>query len=93
MLTPQNAEALRKAVLHCLAIRTPTALPMAAIRSRLVGDREVDFQFGTDHLSAALEFLRSKKYVSFALDDLGSTGYWLATADGILADERGTVPN
>ncbi len=91
-MTAQQNEALRKAVLHCLAIRSPTALPMSAIRSRLVGDREVDFQFGTDDLSAALNFLRGLGYVRFTHDDLGSTSYWLATAEGILADERGTVP-
>lgn len=88
-LTPAQNELLRKATLHALAIRHPTALPAPAIRSRLVGDQILDFPVDDKSLESALLFLENRKLLQFITDDMGTTRYWTATAAGVLADERG----
>lgn len=86
MITALQKEDLRHAVLEFLAVRFPAAHGLAAVRRRI--ERELDFKFEDDDLTAALEFLREKGLAKFVFDDLGSTRWWSATAEGVQAYER-----
>ena len=85
-MNPAQFETLRHAVLESLAARSGVALPVRGIRRRLA--TEVDFPVEEADVNGALLFLQDKGLVTSDLDPLGSTLWWRATADGILAVER-----
>lgn len=86
-MTAQQNEDLRHAVLAVTAVRHPAALTARQIRRRVA--EEIDFQVAEQDVNAALEFLKSIGHVMCESDSLGSTKYWMATAGGVLAYERG----
>ncbi|MGC3991619.1 MAG: hypothetical protein QM796_18410 [Chthoniobacteraceae bacterium] len=77
-------ELCRHEALRWLAERSPLAFSAATIRRRL----NVEFDFTSQEVEAALAFLVSFEHVSARPDDLGSTLYFQATASGVLAHER-----
>ena len=85
---PEQNEILRKAVLEHLATRHPTAHTAPAIRRRL--EREVDFEPFLADVEAALKFLAgmTPPLAKSEPDSVGSTAYWSATSEGVLAWER-----
>jgi hypothetical protein len=87
-MKPNQNEELRRACLDVLASRHPTALEPRAIRRRIVQERLVDFEFDDPALDSALEFLAGQKRLECAVSEYGSTKYWRATAEGMLAFER-----
>lgn len=87
-LSSQEAEALRKQVLEYLAGRHPLTWTQRQIAQGLQMRGMVDFIFGMDDLASALEVLGGKKLVEKEPDDLGSTVYWRATAEGLIEWER-----
>jgi hypothetical protein len=80
---------LRHVVLECLVNRHPAALPVAGIVRRV--KTEVDFGFDQDEVVSALELLEGKGLVKWQFDELGGGKWWSATAEGVLAVERGSV--
>ena len=92
-MNAQQNEELRHAALEVLAVRHPTAHPLHAVRRRIDKDHLIDFRYDDDALNAALHFLAGLDLVVVNLDELGSTGHFSATPRGVLAHERGTIPN
>lgn len=84
-------ESLRRAALEVVALRHPSAMPLRAIRRRIETERLVDAEFTDTALLSALEFLESAKLLIQMMDQLGSTKFYVATADGLRAFERGTI--
>jgi len=91
-LNPSQNEELRHVVLEVLSVRHPTAHPLHAVRRRIDKDHLIEFAFGDDALTAALHFLTGLGLVIVNIDGLGSTSHYSATALGVLAHERGTIP-
>jgi hypothetical protein len=92
-MTPKQNEELRHAALHVLAVRFPTALHIPAIRRRLDIEKLLDFQPADADIEAAMAFLvgiTPRPLLQPVTDGFGATHYWKATADGVLAWERGT---
>jgi len=85
-MTNEEKEELRRATLQAVAIRHPAALTVKQI-ARAV-KREVPFLFEESDLTAALELLAGLSLVEFAVEELGVTKYWRATAAGVLKIER-----
>lgn len=83
-----NPEDIRHATIEALAARHPTPLTAAALARRL--GRELDTAVTPPAVESALAVLRDKGLVSAIPDELGSTKWWSATADGVLFVERGS---
>jgi DNA-binding PadR family transcriptional regulator len=77
---------LRHVTLEVLAVRHPAALPLRAISRRVA--TSLDWRFSDPELLSALEFLVSAGLVKSEYDELGSTRYWLTTAEGVKHYER-----
>lgn len=90
-LTALDKEELRHAALEVLVARHPTAHPLPAIRRHT--SRAVAFKFADDDLQSALAFLVQCGLIITSRDGLGSSEYWVATSAGVLAVERGKVPD
>lgn len=88
-MNPADAEILRHAALDALVLRHPAALTPRALRRAL--EKEVAFPVTDEALASALEILRGKNLATAAPDPLGATTWWTATADAVLAVERGQV--
>lgn len=86
-MTPEQNEDLRHAVLEIVASRHPTALPVRAIRRHAAN--EVGFQIDDAATMAAAEFHVGLGNFTVAPDPLGSSKYYTATPQGVLAFERG----
>lgn len=84
----QEAEALRHQALEYLAGRHPLTWTQKQIAQGLKMRGMVDFEFGLDDLASALEVLSGKKLIERELDQLGSTVYWRASAEGLIEWER-----
>lgn len=89
MSTAPINEELRRAVREVLATRPNVALPLAGIRRRIETGRMVDGAFTDDGLRAALIFWLGVNQIKQSYDTAGSTEYFQATTEGILAFERG----
>ena len=89
-MNPQEKQDLRHVVLETIALRHPTALSVNAIWRRVKA--QLDFEITESDAEAALEFLRGLGLVKFETDGLGSAKYWQATSAGVLANERGKIP-
>lgn len=89
MITKEK-EDLRHLVLEITALRYPVALTASAIRRR--AETELDFPITDADIEAMLEFLRGLALCRFETDDFGATRYWHATSAGVLAHERGKLP-
>jgi hypothetical protein len=87
MLTPDQREQLRHVLLEALVVRAPAAYPLRALRRAIAHD--VPFPCGDADLEAALQFRVDAGHLAVRYDDAGSTRYWRATAEGVLAHERG----
>jgi hypothetical protein len=85
-LDNQQKEDLRHATLAALAVRAPAALSTRQL-ARAV-KRDLDFLFEESDAAAALALLEGLKLAESAVDDLGTTTYWRATAAGVLKHER-----
>lgn len=82
-------EALRFAARETLAARAGVALDLRGIRRRIDQEKLVDFTYTDDDLRAALAVLISLRQVAVSHSTLGATEHFQATAEGILAFERG----
>lgn len=89
-MNPQQKQDLRHVVLEAIALRHPTSLAVNAIWRRVKS--QVDFEITEADVEAALEFLRGLALARFETDGLGSTKYWQSTSAGVLANERGKIP-
>jgi hypothetical protein len=87
MLSPQDKELLRHLALKLLAVRHPNALSEPGLTARL--RHEASIEVDPDSLRSALAILRDKGLAESAQDELGSSTWWRATAQGLLAIERG----
>ena len=86
-MNAEQKENLRHAALEVLASRHPAAWSAIAISrelKKLLGDTPPD-----DELKSALAFLVDARLLTIVRDELGSTTYFAATKDGVLAVERG----
>lgn len=88
-LSQPQREDLRYAVREQLVAAATVALNADMILRRVARARVVDFPIEPTDIAAALSFLVSLGQISSAPDELGSTPYYQATAQGILAHERG----
>lgn len=87
-MTPDK-EILRHAVLECLALRHPAALPLKGIARRVT--TTVDFKVTDEDLESALALLVDLGLVRKQTDELGPSCWWNATAKGVLAyEQKGT---
>lgn len=87
-MSAEQNELLRHAVREFLAVRFPTAhTPRAILRTVA---REVDFPVSETDVIAASEFLAGLNQANKHPDALGSTIYYSATPEGVLAHERGS---
>jgi hypothetical protein len=86
----QEKEDLRHAILKVVADRHPAALPVRAISRHAA--REVGFAFRDEDAEAQCLFLVGMHLLAQAPDPLGSTKYFSATPQGVLARERGMNP-
>lgn len=86
MLTPEEKEELRHAVLEFIAIRHPAALTRRQIFNG--AKKEVAFAFTEDDTNAAVNLLAGMNFAKAEMDRLGSTEYWSATSQGVLEYER-----
>lgn len=86
-MTP--AESLRYAAREVLASRPGIALPLPGIRRRIEQGNLTDAAFTNEELRAALAVLIGLGQVDVAFNQLGSTEHFQATAEGVLAFERG----
>jgi hypothetical protein len=86
--TQEEVEMLRKQVLEYLAGRHPLEWTQKQIAQGIKMRGMVDFDFGADDLKSALEVLIGKKMVVGKTEELGSTIYYSATADGLIEWER-----
>ena len=82
-------ESLRLAAREVLATRPGIALDARGIRRRIEQDQLVDFRFTDDELRAALAVLIALRQAGVEHGPLGATEHFQATAEGILAFERG----
>lgn len=89
-LSPRQMEELRHAILRYLAMRFPLAFGTDAIALHLRSRQEVDFEFAPAHAAQACAMLAglSPALVRGEPDRLGSTMYYQATSEGVLAWER-----
>lgn len=90
-MNAQEKELLRHVVLEILAVRHPAALPVRAIRRQAA--RELDFEVAEGDVIGQCAFLVGMKFARASADPLGSTNYYAATSEGVLAWERGLKPN
>lgn len=88
MLTLQQREDLRIAILGWLAARQSLAYDSAAIRRFLRNKQALDFEFSPEDVSSALVFLKDPGYVVMIQGDLGASQHWTATSAGVLEAER-----
>ena len=89
MLTNEQKEDLRHAALQALAIRAPAALSPRQLFHAV--KKDVDFLFEASDLLAAITLLAGmtpQPLVASAVDPVGSSIYWSATAAGVLHVER-----
>lgn len=84
-LSQERKEECRRRVREYLANRSVLAFRAETIRTALARE----FNFGLDEIKAALAFLASAKQAEIERDSLGATPFYTATAEGILAHERG----
>jgi len=89
MISNSQKEELRHAAREVLATRPGTALDIRGIRRRIEQGKLLDFGFDDVDLRAALAVLAGKDQITIVHDGLGSTEHFIATAEGILAFERG----
>jgi len=89
-LNPREMEELRHAVLRYLAMRFPLAFGADAIALHLRHRQEVDFTFTDADAGQACAMLAglSPALTRADHDRLGSTLYYQATSEGVLAWER-----
>lgn len=88
LITAEEAEGLRKAILEYLGSRHPLAWTARQIAQGLKMRSLVDFTFNEQDLASALAVLAGKKFVEQEREELGSTVYWRASADGLIEWER-----
>lgn len=82
----QDKEILRHAVLECLTSRHPVPLTAAGVWRRV--RTEMTCPVGTDDVQGALEVLKGLGLVEETVDALGTSVWWRATSQGVLAVER-----
>jgi hypothetical protein len=85
-LTPEQKQDLRHATLAALAIRAPAALTVRQLHRAV--KKDMDFLFEETDVLAALEIIKGLKFAEDTVDELGTTRYWRATAEGVLHHER-----
>jgi hypothetical protein len=91
-LTPlERNEMVRRAVLDFLAPRQALSFDADIIRQRIASSRLLDFNPDADEVAAALAFLRSAQFITFARSSLGNSNFYQATSAGVLAYERGAL--
>ena len=81
-----DAEIVRHAVLECLVNRHPAALPLHGILRRV--KLGVDGPVTDTEALSALEMLTDLGLVKSQFDELGSSRWWQATAQGMTKVER-----
>ena len=72
--------------MECLVQRNPAALPVPGIVRRVRG--QVDFGFDQDAVAGALAMLVEMKLVVETPDELGSSMWYRASAEGVVWQER-----
>jgi hypothetical protein len=87
MSESQESEMVRHAVLECLVLRHPAALPVAGIVRRC--KTTLDFEPSSAGVDSALAMLQDLGLVKSQYDELGGSQWWSATAQGLLKKERG----
>jgi Fe2+ or Zn2+ uptake regulation protein len=89
-LNSEEKEKLRHAVLEVLVVREGAALQRKQILNKAA--EELTFCVILTDVMAALEFLTALGHIKKTTDELGSTEYWQAAPQGILAYERTQKP-
>jgi hypothetical protein len=82
----KDAELLRHAVLECLVLRHPNALPLEGVVRKV--NTMLPFKVATEAVNGALELLAGLGLVRSHEDELGSSKWWTATSQGVLKVER-----
>jgi len=90
-LNPKEKETLRHVLLEYLVERIRFFFDAAAIARALPRRGYVDFNIDEACVRDALDLLAEKGLVKSKDDELGSTKFFRATADGVLAEERRQV--
>lgn len=88
-LSQPQREELRFAVREILVNASTVALAADMILRRIERGKLVDFTADTTDVMAALSFLTGLGHVKAEPATLGATLYYQATAEGVLAHERG----
>jgi hypothetical protein len=86
-MSNEEKEELRHAVLECLVARHPAALPVKGVLR--VARSEVAFTVGEQDVLGALVFLKDAGLARSQYDEMGSSTWWSASADGVKKVERG----
>lgn len=89
MLTQPQREELRYAVREQLVAAQTVALTADMVARRVTRARIVDFKFEVSDIEAALTLLVGLGQAKESPASLGATKYYQATAEGVLAHERG----
>ena len=87
-MTPQQKEELRIVLLTVLAERHPLAFNAESIRNTLIRRGVLDFAFSAQDAESALTVLEGLQLISRAVESLGSTRHWSASAQGMIEAER-----
>ena len=87
-LGPEESEMLRVAILEYLGSRHPLTWTKKQIAQGLKMRSLVDFTFSEQDLDSAIAVLSGKKFIESDQEELGSTLYFRASADGLIEWER-----
>lgn len=84
----KRREIIRHETLGFLAERQSLAHAVETITRRLNQERVVDGKISDEEVLSALTLLEGMKLVRVERDPLGSSHYYTATSEGVLAHER-----
>lgn len=88
-LSQTEKEELRTAVREQLCVAARVAFPADTIHRRVERQRLLDFDFTPADVADALALLVSLDHATQLPHELGATPHYQATAQGVLAYERG----
>jgi len=88
LITQDDRELLRRAVLAYLAARSTLSFCTTGMARSIEGRRLVDFKVTVADVEAALAFLQGDGLVTGAATSFGATRYWQVTTAGVRSAER-----
>jgi hypothetical protein len=90
MLTNKQFEELNHAALEAIAAAFPAALPLASVRRRIKDLVVIDFDYEDRDLVSSIAFLGGLRLVKETTDGFGTSKFYAATSEGVLAQRRGS---